>query len=150
MRYGVVICPKCGMAKGVEASRKTTTCQCGHEIDMSRAKLISKTDSPLELADLVAQANALLRGGERPPAERKRRSTGPYAAAAERAKPIKDALERMKAIAEELTKQKNAFTLEDLRRVSAILGKDSAEDILARLLEHNLVYEVEEGTYRSV
>lgn len=150
MKYGVIVCPKCGMAKGVEASKKTTTCQCGREIGMSRVKLKFPTDSPMELADLVAKANAALRGGGPLPSEKKQRSRGAHAVAAERAKPIKDPLERMKVIAQELTRLKSEFTLEDLRKVSSILGKDSAEDLLARLLEHNMVYEAGEGVYRSV
>ena len=62
MKYGVIVCPSCGKAKGVEAEKKTTTCQCGREIELSRVKLHYSTDSPMELADAVAQANALIAG----------------------------------------------------------------------------------------
>lgn len=149
-KYGVIVCSRCGMAKGVETSRKTTSCQCGYEIDLSRVKIKYKTDSPLELADLVAQANAALRGGGSMPAKRRTKRGDPYMAIAERARPIKDSLERMRTIAQRLTELQSRFTLEDLRRVSSLLGKDSAEDILARLSEHNLVYEVEPGIFRAV
>jgi hypothetical protein len=149
-RYGVIVCPKCGMAKGVETDKKTTTCQCGRDIDMKRVKLMFLTDSPLELADSVANANASLRGGGQLPSDKKAKKRDPYAGIAERAKPIKDPLERMKVVSAELSRLKREFTIEDLRKVAAVLGKDSPEDMLARLLEHNLVYEASEGTYRAV
>jgi len=150
VKYGVIVCPKCGMAKGVEANRKTTTCQCGREIKMSSVKLMFITDSPMELADSVAMANASLRGGEQLVVEKKRKKRDPYFAISERAKPIKDSLERMRVIARELTTLKVEFTFEDMKKVAAIVGKDSPEDIIARLKEHNLIYETGDGKYRSV
>jgi hypothetical protein len=149
-KYGVIVCPKCGMARGVETSKKTTGCQCGKEIDLSHVKIKYQTDSPLELADLVAGANAALRGGEPAPPERRSRKKDPYLSIAERAKPIKDSLERMRSVAQGLTELQSRFTIDDIRRVESLLGKDSAEDVLARLKEHNLVYESEPGVYRSV
>lgn len=144
------MCPRCGMAKGVETARKTTSCQCGREIRLSRTRIKYQTDSPLELAELVAQANAALRGDGPAPAKRGARKRGPYAAIAESAKLVKDPLVRMRTVAEKLTELRSCFTLDDLRRVSSLLGKDSAEDMLARLTEHNLVYEIEPGKFRSV
>ena len=149
-KYGVIVCPKCGMAKGVETAKKTTGCQCGNEIALSHVKIKNQTDSPLDLADLVASANAALRGGEPTPPERRSRKKDPYLSIAERAKPIKDSLERMRSIAQGLTELQSRFTIDDIRRIASLLGKDSAEDVLARLKEHNLVYESEPGVYRSV
>ncbi len=150
LKYGVMVCPKCGMAKGIETSKKTTTCQCGREIVMARLKLMFLTDSPLELADSVAKANASLRGGEQVLTEKRSRRKDPYFRIAERAKPIKDPIERMLVIARDLTELKSAFSLEDVRKVTAMLGKDSPEDIIARLQEHNLIYETGEGSFKSV
>lgn len=150
LKYGVMVCPKCGMAKGIETNKKTTTCQCGREIVMSRVKTMFLTDSPLELADSVAKANAALRGGEQVLSEKKPRKMNPYSRIADRAKPIKDPIERMSVIARELTNLKSEFNLEDVRKVAAMVGKDSPEDIIARLQEHNLIYETEEGTFKSV
>ena len=150
MKYGVFVCPKCGMARGVEASRKTTTCQCGREIKMSSVKLMFQTDSPMELADSVAMTNASLRGEEHRVVEKKGRKKDPYFAISERAKPIKDPLERMRVVARELTALKAEFTFDDVRKVAAIIGKDSPEDMIARLKEHNLIYETGDGKYRSV
>lgn len=149
-KYGVVVCPKCGFAKGVEANKKTTSCQCGKEIILSRAKIMFLTDSPLDLAESVAKANAALRGGKELPKERKSRGKDPYSSIAESAKAIKDPIERMKVIARGLSELKTEFTIEDVRKVTAVLGKDAPEDVIARLQEHNLIYECGPGTFSSV
>ncbi|MBU1914048.1 MAG: DUF1922 domain-containing protein [Candidatus Thermoplasmatota archaeon] len=150
VKYGVIVCPKCGMSKGVEANRKTTTCQCGREIKMSSVKLMFQTDSPMELADSVAIVNASLQGGEHLVVEKKGKKKDPYFVISERAKPIKDPLERMRVVARELTTLKVEFNFEDMKKVAAIVGKDSPEDMIARLKEHNLIYETGDGKYRSV
>ncbi len=150
LKYGVIVCPKCGMARGVETVKKTTTCQCGREIDLEQMKIKNQTDSPIELAQLVAKANAVIRGGQEPGPEKRSRKKDPMNMIAERAKPIKDPLERMRVVAQGLTELKSQFTVGDLREVASLLGRDSAEDILARLKEHNLVYEIDVGVYRSV
>jgi len=149
-KYGVIVCPKCGLAKGVEASKKTTSCQCGREVVLARTKLMFLTDSPLELAESVAKANAALRGGKDLPKERRSRSKDPYVAIAERAKVVKDSIERMRIIARGLSDLKTEFTIDDVRKVASVVGKDSPEDIVARLQEHNLIYETGQGSYRSI
>jgi len=150
MKYGVIVCPKCGMARGVETSKKTTTCQCGREIKLSRVKFHFKTDSPSELARAVGRANAALRGGKQLPRMRKRVAKGPYSETAERARLAKDPLSRMKTIAVSLTELKSEFDIDDLRRVAALLAKESAEEMLAKMIELNIVYERGNGRYRAV
>lgn len=150
MKYAVIVCPKCGKAKGVEARRKTTTCPCGREMTLSRTKFLYESDSPSELARAVAEANEQLAGGSKPKVRRRASRKDPYARVAERARAVKDPLERMRVIAQELTAMHGEFGLDDVRRVAALMGKESPEDIVARLQEHGLVYETSEGSYRSV
>jgi len=138
------------MARGVEAGRKTTTCQCGREIKLKRVKLKYMTDSPLELAESVAKANAALRGGQELPPEKRPRRKDPFFVIAERAKAVKDPVERMRVMAKGLTDLKSAFAVEDVRRVASIIGKDSPEDVIKVLREHNLVYETADGRFRAV
>lgn len=151
MKYAVIICPKCGKAKGVEAERKTSTCPCGREITLSRTKFLFESNSPSELAHAVAEANEQLgEGVKRPRARRKPSSKDPYAGVAERARAIKDPLERMRVIATELTAMHGEFGYDDVKRVAALVGRESPEDMISRLQEHGLIYETSEGTYRSV
>jgi hypothetical protein len=150
MKYAVIICPKCGKAKGVEAERKTTTCPCGMEIKLSKTKFLFECNSPLELARAVAEANEQLAGGSRPKVRRKASPKDPYACVAERARAIKDPLERMRVIASELTAMHGEFGYDDVKRVAALVARESPEDIIARLQEHGLIYETSEGAYKSV
>lgn len=149
MKYGVIICPKCGKAKGVETRRKTTTCHCGREIRLKRGMFKFMTDSPIELADTVGRVNAALHGAEPMPKEKKRKKKDPYAAMVESTSVVKDPLERLHVIAVELTKSKTEFELDDLKRVLSLLGRDDPERILARLLENGLVYESSPGKYKA-
>ena len=149
MKYGVIICPKCGKAKGIETRKKTTTCPCGREIRLKRGMLKFMTDSPSELADLVARVNAALYGAEPMPKEKKRKRRDSYAAMVEGTAAIKDPLERFHVIATELTKSKSEFDLNDLRRVLNIIGKDDPERVLARLLERGVVFESSPGKFKA-
>lgn len=150
MKYGVIVCPKCGKARGVETKKKTTSCQCGREIVLSKTRFEFTTDSPLELADAVAQANEQLAGGEKIKLEKRRGKKNPYSKLAESAKAIKDPMERMRIIAQHLTELKGDFLLEDVRQITSLMGKDSPEDVIARLKEHNLIYETADGKFRYV
>ena len=149
MKYGVIICPKCGKAKGIETRKKTTTCPCGRKIRLKRGMLKFMTDSPSELADLVARVNAALHGAEPMPKEKKRKRRDSYAAMVEGTAAIKDPLERFHVIATELTKSKSEFDLNDLRRVLNIIGKDDPERVLARLLERGVVFESSPGKFKA-
>jgi len=150
MKYGVIVCPRCGMAKGVETRRKTTTCQCGREIKLRRMKLRFQTDSPKELAESVANANAAIRGGEQMPPEKRRRKKEPYSVIAERSQQAKDPVQRLHEVAQALTDLKGEFTEEDLGKVLVSLGKGSPKQTLQKLQQLNLVYETSEGKFRAV
>lgn len=150
MKYGVLVCPKCGMAKGVETKKKTTTCQCGREIVVRKQKLRFLTDSPLELAGSVAKANAAIRGGEQMPSERKSRKKDPYSVLSERATATKDRTERFRIVAKGLTDLKGEFSVEDMNRVASLLGRESGEEIVRLLQESNMIYEVQDGKFRTV
>ena len=149
MKYGVIICPKCGKAKGIETRKKTTTCPCGRELRLKRGMFKFMTDSPIELADLVARVNAALHGIEPMPKEKKRRRPDSYSKMVEGTAKIKDPLERLHAIAAELTRSKSEFDLDDLRRVLTIMGRDDPEQMLSKLLERGVVFESSPGKFRA-
>lgn len=151
MKYGLVICPSCGKARGVETSKKTSTCPCGRQGRLYKSQLKYRTDSPLELAEMVAQANSQLAGGKK--FRRPRSSKGtkdPFARVAERAKGLRDPAEAAEAVVRGLTVELGDFSVEDLRQVLLLLGKGSPEEMIPRLVDNNLVFEVSEGRYRSI
>ena len=149
MKYGVIICPKCGKARGVETRRKTTSCQCGRKIRLKRGMFKFMTDSPSELADTVARVNAALHGAEPMPKEKKRKRKDSYAAMVEGTAAVKNPLERLHVIAAELTRSKSQFEMDDLRRVLSLVGRDDPERMLARLLENGIIYESSPGKYKA-
>jgi hypothetical protein len=149
LNYGVIICPKCGRARGVEAHRKTTTCQCGRQIRLTRMKLRFVTDSPHELAQTVANVNASLEGAGPMPRARKKRKRAAEQAISQRTSTIKDPLERMRAVVAELIASKQELDQGDMRKAAAILGKKDPEALTAKLLELGIIYEVGPGKFRQ-
>jgi hypothetical protein len=140
LKYGVVICPACVRARGLQTSRKTSTCPCGRQVKLRRASFRFLTDSPRELADMVAQANEQLANGKQ---VRRKRARSPKDLA-------KDPVGRAEIVARELTRELGEFGVEDVRRVLKIIGKGSAEDMVDKLLGASIVYEAGEGRFRSV
>ncbi len=149
MKYGVIVCPKCGRARGVESSRKTTTCQCGRQIKLARMKLRFVTDSPHELAQMVAEVNASLKGAGPMPRARKKRKRVVEDAISERISSIKDPLERMRAVVAELVASKKELGHEDMEKAATVLGKKDPDALAARLLELGIIYEVGPGKFRQ-
>jgi hypothetical protein len=149
LKYGVIICPKCGKARGVESVRKTVTCQCGRKIKLARMKLQFMTDSPLELAEIVAKVNASLGGkGPMPKAKRKRKAD-PYDAISENVKGVKDPLERMRMIVSGLSAVRPEFDSEDIARIAAIIGSENPDVLVDKLLASGIIYEVAPGKFKA-
>ena len=150
MKYGLVICPSCGKARGVETAKKTTTCPCGRQGRLFKTHIKFETDSPIELADMVAQANSQLASGKKYRRPRVRKATDVYSRVAERAKGLRDQTEFAEAVARGLTDELGEFSMVDLARVLSLLGKGPPDAMLVRLVDANVVFEVDEGRYRSV
>ena len=151
VKYGLVICPSCGKARGVETAKKTSTCPCGRHGRLFKSQMKYRTDSPLELAEMVAQANLQLAGGKKFRRPRSSKGTDdPFARVAKRAKGLRDPAEAAEAVVRGLTEELGDFSVEDLRQVLLLLGKGSPDDMISRLVDNNLVFEVREGRYRSI
>ncbi|UCE90728.1 MAG: DUF1922 domain-containing protein [Methanobacteriota archaeon] len=150
MKYGLVICPSCGRARGVETSRKTTSCSCGRRVKLRRSMIKFETDSPKELAEMVGQANEQLSSGKKFRRRKAKESEDPFVRVARACMTLKDPVQRGEAIARGLTDELGEFGLDELRRVLAVLGSNDPEDLVRRLTEANMVYEVGGGRYRAV
>lgn len=150
MKYGVIICPKCGKARGVETSRKTVTCQCGRQIKLTRLKPQFLTDSPLELAETVQKVNASLLGAGPMPKEKRKTRQSPIEISPEKVKGIRDPLERARIVITELAKRKPVFSSEDITKIATQFGGAKADKLVERLLERGVIFEVAPGKFRSV
>lgn len=153
--YGVVVCPRCRRAKGVDLKQKTTSCSCGFEIRVVPARVKARAGTARELAPLVGRVNAEMAGGlravERDEAPRKRTRIRDVHARVAAAVPKEgDRPSRIRAAARELTKELQLFTLEDWSVVLDGLGIPDAEAALDALLRANAVFEPKAGYYRTV
>jgi ssDNA-binding Zn-finger/Zn-ribbon topoisomerase 1 len=61
MRLGIVVCPKCKQAKGIDLSKKTSRCpRCGRVLHIKKLKIFYETDSQEQLRQAVGSLNAKL------------------------------------------------------------------------------------------
>ena len=153
--YGVVVCPRCKRAKGVDLKQKTTTCSCGFTIRVVPSKVRGRAATARELAPLVGQVNAEIAGGAKQvqrdlaPVKR-RRATQVHARIIAAVSREGDRNSRIRAAALELTNELEVFTRDDWSRVLEGLGIPDPETALAALLDANVVFEPKEGFYRAV
>jgi len=153
--FGVVVCPRCHRAKGVELSKKTTTCPCGFEMRVVPARVRVRVATERELIEAVRRVSAELAGGLaeyeralRP--RRKKRVSDVHARVAAVAMKAGDRAHRIRAAAVELSNELEVFSYEDLRDVLLSLGIPEVDESLDELLRANVVYEPREGFYRAV
>lgn len=153
--YGVVVCPRCKRAKGVDLKQKTTTCACGFAIRVVPARVRARASTPRELAPLVGEVNAELAGGAQVVAKafapvRPRRAREVHARVIAAVPKAGDRASKMRAAAVQLTNELEVFTKDDWIRVLEGLGIPEPEGALAVLLDANVVFEPRAGFYRAV
>lgn len=153
--YGVVVCPRCKRAKGVDLKQKTTTCACGFEIRVLPSRIRGRAATARELAPLVGQVNAELAGGAKvvqkafaPPKKARPREVHARIIAAIPTQG--DRSSKVRSAAVELTSELELFTRDDWTQVLDGLGLADAEGALAVLLIANVVFEPKPGFYRAV
>ena len=153
--YGVIVCPRCKRAKGVDLKQKTTTCSCGFEIRVVPARIKGRAATARELAPLVGQVNAELAGGAKEVqkllAPRKRmRPQEVHARVIATIQDRGDRATKVRAAAFELTNELELFTGDDWSKVLEGIGIPDPDGALAALLDANVVFEPKPGFYRVV
>jgi len=59
MRFGIVVCPKCKKAKGINLSCKTTRCiRCDKLLMLEKLRILYKADSKQKLRQTLGLINA--------------------------------------------------------------------------------------------
>jgi len=153
--YGVVVCPRCKRAKGVDLKQKTTTCLCGFEIRVVPSRVRARANTARELAPLVGQVSAEIAGGLKAYREaaapvRRIRPRDVHLRVIGIASKAQGRANRVRAAAVELTRELEVFSMPDWERVLAGLGIPHPEEALAALVRANLVLEPTSGFYRAV
>ncbi len=153
--FGVVVCPRCHRAKGVDLKQKTTTCSCGFMIRVVPSRVRGRAATGRELAPLVGQVNAELAGAAKtvqkllaPHKKARPRDVHARVVAAVPARGDRSA--KVRAAAVELTNELELFTRDDWARVLDGLGISEADGALETLLSANVVFEPKPGFYRVV
>src|SRR5437899_3575429 len=144
--YGVVVCPRCKRAKGVNLKQKTTTCQCGFDIHIVPARIRGRAESARELAPLVGKVSAELAGGteeyRRAQAPvRRRRSRDAHVRVIAVAGKGRDRASRVRSAAIEPTRAREVFSLSDWEPVLVELGVPNPAEALATLVDENTDFE---------
>lgn len=152
--YGVIVCPRCRRAKGVDLVQKTTACVCGFDIHVTPARVRARADTARELASLVGRVNAELRGGTRayeeaaePP--RRRRSSDVHTRVAASVG-AGDRMHRVRAAAVALSRELERFSFSDWTIVLERLGIPDPQAALEHLIQERAIYEPATGFYRAV
>jgi transposase-like protein len=65
MKYGVLVCPTCKKAKGVDIAKKTTKChRCGKVLQLQKLKIYYKSSSLEQIQRVIGLLNAELDGSD--------------------------------------------------------------------------------------
>ena len=151
--FGVIVCPKCNRARGVDLSVAAATCSsCGKKISVGKAKVYFKTESESELAEAVRRMSERLAVDvESAPHARKkkRRRLSFHEELGARAKKLKGSEDRLRFVAENLTSELGAFSVQDLAMVVRCYDEADAEELIEKMLSSGIIFEPEPGKYRS-
>lgn len=148
-RYAVIICPFCAEPIGADMQKRTMTCVCGKTIELLKIKPRFESQSPVEVAKAVALAKSQVKDAkmEMPAMKQPKSRLGKIA---DKARAIKDTQERMTFIAQELTKLRHEFTIDDLEKIHELLGKESSIDMLVAMRDGGIIWESNKGKYKAV
>ena len=149
--FGVIICPKCNRARGVDLSVKTSKCPgCGVHSEVERLHVYFQTDNELELAEAVRQASSRMQHSiedygddvvlARQATEEQRR----------RSKNQSLDFDGMVLVARSLSSEPG-FGLDELKDALTKEGYDlDPAKIASVMLNEGIVYEPRPGRYRSL
>jgi len=148
--FGVIVCPKCHRARGVELPSKSAMCvHCGRAIDVTKAKVYFKTASQEELGLAVKKmSESLAVDIDKYPAERKRKAR----IVDERSKvqKVKMNEEELRELALRMTREKGEFDLLDLMGALKLKDLDDATEIVETMLAAGIIYEPRSERFKAL
>ncbi len=166
MSFGVVLCPRCGVARGVKLESKTASCpNCGTRMKLKGSRILATLDNEKEVAQAVREINTKLRGGEEIYAndlkilEKKRKgsyngkSPNLYDEVAGKLVKIKGKDKKIVACARQLCSIQVEFTEDDFIEVLKRTGLDKGEECekyLKDLIADDVIYQPRNGVYRCL
>ena len=147
--YGLAICSKCGRARVIDKSSKSSSCPyCNNSEKTDKMVFIFECKDQETAREALGQAS----GFEAPtPKEEKARmrkieKADPYSTMVYKYEHASDLDEKMMILAKGLTKIKGTFTVED---IADIVGEKNAEKYVGAMLERCYIFEVSYGHYKG-
>ena len=149
--FGVIICPKCNRARGVDLSVKTSKCPgCGLHSEVDRMRTYFQTDNEQELAELVRRTSSRMQHSiedygddvvlARQATEEQRKKT----------RNLSLDFDGMVMIARSLSSEPG-FGLDDLKEALTREGYDlDPAKIASVMLNEGIVYEPKPGRFRPL
>jgi hypothetical protein len=149
--YGVVVCPKCNRARGVDLSVKTSKCPgCGSHSDVDRMRIYFQTDNEQELAEAVRRVGTRMQHSIEDYGEDVVMARQATEEQRKRSKNQSLDFEGMSFIARSLSSE-NGFGLDELRDALVKEGYDlDAAKIASVMLNEGIVYEPRPGRFRPL
>lgn len=171
MKFGVVVCPNCNRAVGINQNVKSTKCRrCNHSFNPKSRKVLYETNSERELAQAVGQANLKIQNGadeyldllkgleledeqtifEQDGLYVYDQSVDIYKRIAMKVKKLENLQEQLIGSASDLSKQFTEFSIDDFGKVMECLGlnPEDSEKYIAQLVSNGIIYEPRIGFYR--
>jgi len=171
MKFGVVVCPACNRAVGINLGVKSTKCRrCNCSFNPKSRKILFETDSERELAKAVGQTNLKIQNGteeyqnllqdlevedEQTALEQDGlfvydESIDVYKRIAMKVKKIQNLQDKLVGLATGLNKQFNEFSVDDFGTCIEHLGlnPEDAEKYIGQLVSNGIIYEPRVGYYR--
>ncbi len=147
--YGVVVCTNCRNARTVDLSKKTTKCNyCGKRLKIEKLRIIHRTTSQEEAAEMIGEVNAKIRGGELLVMEEKEESI--YSKAVKEGKNGNSERERLTIMARVLTEEMDSFDLDDIEKLQERSSFDSLDEMVEKFRKLDEVYEPERGRFKAI
>ncbi len=171
MKFGVVVCPNCNRAVGINLNVKSTKCRrCNQGLNPKSRKVLFETNSERELAQAVGQANLKIQNGadeyqdllkdleledehtifEQDGLYVYDQSVDIYKRIAMKVKKLENLQEQLIGSASDLSKQFTDFSIDDFGKVLECLGlnPEDSEKYIAQLVSNGIIYEPRIGFYR--
>ena len=157
MKFGVVVCPNCNRAVGINLNVKSTKCRrCNQGLNPKSRKVLFETNSERELAQAVGQANLKIQNGadeyqdllkdlELEDEHTIFEQDGLYVY-----DQSVDIYKQLIGSASDLSKQFTDFSIDDFGKVLECLGlnPEDSEKYIAQLVSNGIIYEPRIGFYR--
>lgn len=147
--YGLSICSKCGRARVIDKSSKSSSCPyCGNTERTDRMVFFFECRDQERAREALGQAAGFEGPNLKDEKAKKKRieKADPYSTMIYKFEHASDLDEKMQILAKDLSKIKGTFTIEDL---AEIVGEKHAEKYISAMMDRCYIAEVRPGQFKG-